>query len=346
MCAIVLVNKGKELPMSDGRVTADDVARRAGVSRATVSRTFSRGHSVQEQTRQRILKAAADLGYQPNALAQALTSRRSQIVSILMGELKNPIHAVLHQSISMALQEKNFIPISGQIGVDSDADKLIATFRQYQVGVVILTSMNIPPGLIRDLHKAGLQVLLLNRIDDDEITASVCADLTQGGTLAARHLAERGCTTVAVAKGPIGHWTSTARYVGHLAGLERMGLQPAKILEGGYTYADGARVADSLLAEGGDLPEGVLCPNDLFAIGLMDRLRAGAGVRFPEDMRVVGFDDIPMAEWESNQLTTIRLPVHSMAKRATDVISRILVEEETVEEKIWIPCRLIERGSA
>ena len=77
-----------------------------------------------------------------------------------------------------------------------------------------------------------------------------------------------------------------------------------------------------------------------------DRLRAAAGLRFPEDMKVVGFDDIPMAEWESNDLTTIRLPVQAMAKRATDVISRIVLEDETVEEKIWIPCRLIERRSA
>ncbi|WP_176442882.1 LacI family DNA-binding transcriptional regulator [Tropicimonas sediminicola] len=332
--------------MAEGRVTADDVAQRAGVSRATVSRAFSRGHTVQEQTRERILKAAQELGYQPNALAQALTSRRSQIVGILMGQLKNPIHAVLHQSISMSLQQNNFIPISGQLGADEDLAKLIATFRQYQVGVVILTSMNISPGLVQEFQAAGLQVLLLNRIDDDAVAASVCADLTQGGNLAARLLVERGCSRIAVAKGAPGHWTSAARLAGHLAGLERMGQAPAKVFDGGYTYQDGARVADTLLSEASDMPDGFLCPNDLFAIGLMDRLRAASGLRFPEDMKVVGFDDIPMAEWESNQLTTIRLPVHAMAKRAAEVITRMVVEGEKVEEKIWIPCRLIERGSA
>ncbi len=332
--------------MPEERVTADDVARRAGVSRATVSRAFSRGHSVQEQTRERILKAARELGYQPNALAQALTSRRSQIVGILMGQLKNPIHAVLHQTISMALQQNNFIPISGQIGGADDLPRLIATFRQYQVGVVILTSMNISPGLVEEFRDAGFQVLLLNRIDDDSVTASVCADLTQGGRLAARRLVERGCNRIAVARGTLGHWTSAARLAGHVAGLEHLGQAPAEVFDGGYTYADGARIAETLLAKGDALPDGFLCPNDLFAIGLMDRLRAVAGLRFPEDMKVVGFDDIPMAEWESNDLTTIRLPVQAMAKRATDVISRIVLEDETVEEKIWIPCRLIERRSA
>ncbi len=332
--------------MPEGRATADDVAQRAGVSRATVSRTFSHGHSVQEKTRERILKAARELGYQPNALAQALTSRRSQIVGILMGQLNNPIHAVLHQSISMALQQNNFIPISCQIGTDDDAGRLIATFRQYQVGVVILTSMNIPPGLVADFKQAGLQVLLLNRIDDESVTASVCADLTQGGNLAARLLVERGCRRIAVARGTAGHWTSAARLAGHIAGLERHGQAPLKVFDGGYSYDDGTRVADTLLSARGGLPDGFLCPNDLFAIGLMDRLRATAGTGFLDDMKVVGFDDIPMAEWESNQLTTIRLPVQSMAERATDVVDRIVVGGEKVEEKIWIPCRLIERGSA
>ena len=316
------------------------------MSRATVSRAFSRGQSVQEQTRERILKAAQELGYQPNALAQALTSRRSQIVGILMGQLKNPIHAVLHQTISMALQQNNFIPISGQIGREDDVDRLIATFRQYQVGVVILTSMNISPGLVEEFHRAGFQVLLLNRIDDDSVTASVCADLTQGGSLAARLLVERGCSRIAVARGTPGHWTSAARLAGHLAGLERQGQTPLKVVDGGYTYADGARIADALMDTGEPLPDGFLCPNDLFAIGFMDRLRAARGLRIPDDMKVVGFDDIPMAEWESNRLTTIRLPVQAMAKRATDVISRIVVEDEKVEEKIWIPCRLIERDTA
>ncbi|WP_224824114.1 substrate-binding domain-containing protein [Cognatishimia sp. MH4019] len=90
----------------------------------------------------------------------------------------------------------------------------------------------------------------------------------------------------------------------------------------------------------------MLCPNDLFAIGFMDRLRSLSGGRLPNDLRIIGFDDIPMAGWESSQLTTIRLPVAAMAARATDVIARIVAQNEPVEERIWIPCRLIERASA
>lgn len=331
--------------MPHDRVTADDVAQRAGVSRSTVSRVFSPGRSVQEQTRQRILRVAQELGYHPNALAQALTSRRSQIVGIVMGELSNPIHAVLHQSLSHALQSNGFIPISAQIAAGDDVGDMISTFRQYQVGVVILTSMNIPADLVGRFQNAGLQVLLLNRVDEDGTTASVSADVTQGGQLAARYLVDKGCQQIAIAKGAPGHWTSEARFAGHLSGLDRLGYTPAQVLEGGYTYADGARVADAL-AEHPTLPDGILCPNDLFAIGFMDRLRTSRKARFPEDISIVGFDDIPMADWEGNRLTTIRLPVSAMASRAAELIARIISDDEPVQERIWIPCRLVERASA
>lgn len=331
--------------MPNNRVTSDDVALRAGVSRSTVSRAFSPGRPVQEETRQRILRAARELGYHPNALAQALTSRRSQIVGIVMGELSNPIHAVLHQSLSHALQSNGFIPISAQLSPSNDADQMIATFRQYQVSVIVLTSMNIPTDLVTRIQDAGLQVLLLNRVDEDGTTASVSADMTQGGQMAARYLADRGSRQITIAKGSSGHWTSRARFAGHLTGLERMNITPMEVLEGGYTYEDGIKVAD-ILAARPTLPDGILCPNDLFAIGLMDRLRSCKGSRFPQDTRVVGFDDIPMADWIGNQLTTIRLPVSAMATRAAEVIARIIGEQEAVQEKIWIPCRLTERASA
>ncbi|UWQ19125.1 LacI family DNA-binding transcriptional regulator [Jannaschia sp. M317] len=331
--------------MPNDRVTSDDVALRAGVSRSTVSRAFSPGRPVQEETRQRILRAAQELGYHPNALAQALTSRRSQIVGIVMGELSNPIHAVLHQSLSHALQSNGFIPISAQLSPPNDADQMIATFRQYQVNVIILTSMNIPADLVTRIQDAGLQVLLLNRVDEDGTTASVSADMNQGGLIAARYLADRGCRQIVIAQGPNGHWTSRARFAGHLTGLERMNITPMDVLKGGYTYEDGAKVAD-ILAARRSLPDGILCPNDLFAIGLMDRLRSSIGSRFPQDMRVIGFDDIPMANWVGNQLTTIRLPVSAMATRAAELIARIIAEQEPVHDRIWLPCRLTERASA
>jgi DNA-binding LacI/PurR family transcriptional regulator len=331
--------------MPNDRITADDVALRAGVSRSTVSRAFSPDRPVQAKTRARILHAAQELGYYPNALAQALTSRKSQIVGIVMGELRNPIHAVLHQSLSHALQQRGYIPISAQVTIGEDVGSMIATFQQYQVGIVVLTSMNIPADLVPKFIDAGLQVLLLNRVDEFGETPSVSADVTQGGQIAARFLVEKDCQRIAIATGTKGHWTSEARFAGHKLGLESLGKSPSVVLEGGYAYEDGVRIAD-MLNDAGALPDGMLCPNDLFSIGFMDRLRSSRGMVAPRDIRVVGFDDIPMAAWEGNNLTTIRLPVSAMATRAAEAIDKIALDEEAVQDRIWIPCRLMERASA
>lgn len=331
--------------MSDLRVTAEDVALKAGVSRSTVSRVFTPGRPVQAETRSRILKAAKELGYEPNALAQALISRRSHIVGILMGELSNPFHAVLHQSISHQLQSNGFIPVSAQLGPADDINRIIAMFRQYQVGVVVLTSMKVNAHMVAACQEAGLLVVLLNRVDEHGVTPSICADVTQGGHLAAERLADRGCKRIAVSRGAAGSWTSAARLKGHLEGLSKLGLEPLFVTEGGYTYEDGAKVADDIAASNLETPDGILCPNDLFAIGFMDRYRVRTGASFPDDLSVIGFDDIPMAAWESHALTTVRLPVSSMVERAVEMIDRTLMSQTPVEEKIWMPCRMVIRKS-
>lgn len=332
--------------MTRTRVTAEDVAERAGVSRSTVSRAFTPGRPVQRETRSRILKAAKDLGYEPNALAQALISKRSHIVGILMGELSNPFHAVLHQSLGQSFQERGIISVSAHLAPGEGADRFISLFRQYQVGVVVLTSFNVSSEVIKALRDSGLKVVLVNRVDEESETTAICADVTQGGRIAARHLLDRGYTQIGICEGAKGSWTSMARLKGHVGGLGAAGQAPAFVSDGGYTYEAGATVAERIADGELPMPGGMLCPNDLFAIGLMDRLRSRMGMRFPEDIAVIGFDDIPMANWDGNTLTTVRLPVSRMAERAAEIIERNLSGQETQEETIWMPCRIVARSSA
>lgn len=332
--------------MAGTRVTAEDVAERAGVSRSTVSRTFTPGRTVNKETRRRILKAAKELGYEPNALAQALISRRSQIVGVLMGELSNPIHAVLHQTLGRCLQERGLIPISAHLIPGEDGQGFISMFRQYQVSVVILTSLNVSTALIAALRNEGMKVVLLNRIDHDSTTSAICADITQGGRLAARHLLDNGRCKIGVCRGEIGSWTTEARLTGQIAGIESAGLSPAFICDGGYTYEAGQAFANRLADGDIPMPDALLCPNDLFAIGLMDRLRKRHSTRFPNDLAIIGFDDIPMAAWEGVALTTVRLPIGRMADRTAEVIARHIAGEDALDETVWFPCRIIARATA
>ena len=333
--------------MERPQITAEDVARAAGVSRSTVSRAFSPGRPVNPATRRKILQAAKQLGYQPNALAQALISQKSQIVGIVMGGLSNSIHAVIHESITRRLQAAGYIPITAQLGPNVEIDDVIVMFRKYQVSAVLLTSMDITQAMIQACLDASLKVCLLNRMDDLRAAASVCADVERGGTNAAVHLIERGRESVAVFAGAEGSWTSAARRAGHLTGLARGGLKPWLDLPGGYRYEDGIAAATTLIQNVRDnsRPDAVLCPNDLFACGLMDRLRIEHGISVPDEIAVVGFDDNPMAAWESYNLTTMRLPVESITERSIDMIERMINGDEQLSEVVWMPCRLMERGT-
>ncbi|MEM8662698.1 MAG: LacI family DNA-binding transcriptional regulator [Pseudomonadota bacterium] len=319
------------------------MADRAGVSRSTVSRAFTPGRSISADARTRVLRAARELGYEPDGLAKGLISGRSGIVGILIGELANPIHAVLHQALSFKLQRHGLIPVAAQLGAGVGTAEIVAMFRRYRAEVVVLTSMQVTTALLSACKRGGLRVLLVNRIDAEGAVPSICADLEQGGELAARHLAAGGRRRIAVVEGVAGSWTSKARLAGHLAGLRAAGLAPVSVVAGGYAYADGAAAAEAIAALQCD---GVLCPNDLFAIGLMDRLRHGLGCKVPDDVAVVGFDDIPMAQWTAHDLTTVRLPIERMTDRAVNEIVEIGQEGLLDPTRIWVPCRLVERRSA
>ncbi len=326
----------------NARVTAADVAKTLGVSRSTVSRAFSRDAYVKPATRAKVLKTAKALGYEPNAIAQALISRRSNIVGIIMGDLRNPFHATIHSALTERLHAAGLIPITAQLGPENAIDDVVAMFRQYQVGTVLLTSIVVTPDMIAACRASGLRTALLNRIDEQGLAASVCADLEQGGVLAARHLVQTGCRRIAIVEGLEGSWTTKARLAGHLRGLGEAGLEPIAQLGGDYTYQAGARAAEQLLSMDRP-PDGVLCGNDLTAIGFLEEARIDLGVTVPEQVSVVGFDDIPMAEWQSYNLTTVRLPVRQMADRMIDLLTRMVSSPEEILENTLVPCRLVER---
>lgn len=327
-------------------VTAADVARELGVSRSTVSRAFTPSAYVKPQTRDRVLKAAEALGYQPNALARALISQRSRIVGIIMGDIgANPIHAAIHSAATREIHAAGLIPLTAQIGGGATLADAVATFRQHQASAVLLTSMNIPEGAVALCRAAGLKTALLNRIDPAGEASAVCADVEQGGAAAARLLARTGRRRVAVITGPPGAWTTGARRAGHLRGLSEAGLAAVAEIGGDYTYAAGVRAADRLFGPGGPRPDAVLAANDLTALGLLDAVRAKGGLSTPEDVAIIGFDDIEMAGWTGASLTTVRLPVKAMVAEATRVLAEMVFDDADPRDARMIDCALVQRAT-
>lgn len=334
--------------MSDNqaRVTTAQIARRLGVSRSTVSRALAGSVAVRPETRARVARMAESLGYRPNLLAKALISRQSPIVGVVMGDVsRNPFHAEIHAALTRGMQRIGLTPLTAQLGPDNGVDKALEIFSQYQVGQVILTSFSITEDVLEACLASDLEVVLLNRVDLHARTSAVCADMAQGGRLAAEHLARRGKKRVALVEGLAGAWTSRSRLEGYLQGAEAHGLDIVARLAGDYSY-DGGLAAARQLIECDTLPEAVLCANDLTAFGLIDGLRRDAGIAVPGQVAVLGFDDVPMAAWAAYDLTTVRLPVNAMIERLMALLKRLRQEDATEPEVTFLPCRLVSRGSA
>ncbi len=324
-------------------MTALDVANTLGVSRSTVNRAFTPGAFVASETRTRILEAADALGYRPNAIAQALISQRSRIVGIVIGGLTNPFHAILLEEMTERLQAAGLIAITVRLRPDQPIESIIPTLQQYQVGCAILTSLSVSRGMIAACRRAGLKVALLNRVEYGSDAVSVCADVEQGGRLAALHLADCGYRRIAIVEGTAGAWTNEARTAGFRQGLRDAGLSAIAELPGDYTYQAGLDAADRLVAMP-EPPDAVLCANDLTALGLIDGMR-GHGRHVPDDVGVIGMDNIPMAAWRGYDLTSVHLPFNRMLDRITEVALAMVAEDDIVPETTLIACRLILRGS-
>ncbi len=329
--------------MKARNVTSTDVARAVGVSRSTVSRAFIPEAYVKPEVRQRILSVSNKMGYTPNVLARALISQESPIVGIIMHTLSNPFHAALYSELSNKMQSAGLTPITAQLSEAGDVKAALEAFRQYRVQRVVLTSFAVTEPVVEACLDSGLEVFLLNRTDRMGRTSAVCADLTQGGRLAADHLVGRGHSRIAIVDGLAGSWTATARAEGYIQGLTAHGLEPVLRIEGDYTYEAGAAAAD-VIRNAGCNPDGVLCANDLCAFGLIDALRADS-CRVPDDVAVVGFDDVPMAAWGAYQLTSVRLPINQMVDRLLDLLMRTAVADEALTEVTFVPCRLVERAT-
>lgn len=327
------------------RVTAKDVARRVGVSRSTVSRTFTPGAIVKPETRAAIEAAAVAMGYLPNPLARALIRRRSNFVAIAQGDLLHPFHATLTQALMETLQREDIDPITVMIGGDRSLEALRRVVEGYQVAAIVITSIQVDPAIVRASQALGAPVILFNRIVSSPPVTSVSTDLEQGGMLAGMHVVERGARRVAIVCGTAGTPSAVAREAGFRAGVAAAGGEVVGAVPGDYTYAAGLRAGEALFSNALGAPfEAVLCANDHEAIGVLDAMRARS-LRAPRDALVVGFDDIPNSAWRAYDLTSVRLPVEAMLEAGAAHIRSAVVGKAPAATSQLLPCTLSVRGS-
>jgi DNA-binding LacI/PurR family transcriptional regulator len=331
---------GRSRGSGRGFVTSEDVARRAGVSRSTVSRTFTEGASVSQPIRLRVLKAAEALGYRVNRLAQGLIRERSNLVGVLAANLSTPYMATHLDALSRALLQENLQCLLLNAAQDGGGDitRLIDLILEFRVRAIVVISVTPPSAIIRECVANGVRVILVNRVLESARADAILADDLGGARLAAETLINAGCRRPAIVS------SSTAsqmrRVKAAAARFAEAGIRPIRWSRGPSRYETGSQAARELLAA--HEIDSAFCVTDLLALGFIDTLRA-AGKRVPEDVSVVGFHDIPQAAWLSYRLTTIRYPVGELISAIMRAVLRDARPRKPL--KTVVPLELIERAT-
>ena len=310
-------------------VSADDVAKRAGVSRSAVSRTFTPGASVSGETRQKVMEASQALGYHVNQLARGLMRRESGIVCLVVSELDTPYRARLVRALTHELQKVG--KISMLINTDRSDGSVDAALRQtlnYRADASILLS-GLPDKAITKLClDSGQRIVLINRDDDIDGPFRINLDDGRAARVAVNAFLRAGCRHLAFANSEVGTPSLMARERGFVAAAAEFGLEVTVTRHGNTVYESGRKIAQTLFTEP-KRPDAVFCVNDLMAFGLMDGARHDFGLRIPEDLCVVGFDDIEQSAWSSYALTTFCQPVNEIVENSIAWLQR-----EPANEKI------------
>ena len=322
--------------------TSIEVARLAGVSQSAVSRTFTPGASVSARTRDKVLAAAETLGFQPSLIPKIMLTDRSGLVALVVGGLENAFYARVVQVFAARLRATGNQIVLVPVDSDYTLDAVAARLAQYRVDAIVSALAVLSRGAAETLSASRIPVVSFNTPVTAARVGSVGSDNERGGRQAAALLRDRGVRHPAFIAGPADSPASTDRLTGFRDGLREAGLPQPRVAGASYTYEAGAEAATGLCADGP--VDGIFCANDLCALGAIDALRR-AGRRMPEEVRVIGYDDIPAAAWAGYDLTSFDQDVPALVEAALAMIARMSSEDATAGERVLIPPRLTERGS-
>ena len=329
--------------MSKGPVSAKDVAELAGVSRAAVSRCFTPGASIAPATRARIERAANELGYQVNRLASGLIRNESGIVALITSEIAAPYRAQLLAALTEAVQRAGKLALV--INTDRSDISVERALRQaisYRTDAAIFLSGTPAKSLAETCQRNGMRLVQISRDGNPPESLRVCLEDAEAGRRAVAILRAAGCRRLALASSRADTHSLNERERGFREAAVASGADWIEARIGATSYETGLELGMTLLT-GTSAPDGVFCTTDLIACGVLDAGRWRLGLRVPDQLSVIGFDDIPQAGWEGYDLTTFHQPIDEIAARIIDWLSKP-AEPDMVHEVTLMPA-LRSRGS-
>ncbi|CAN5614696.1 LacI family DNA-binding transcriptional regulator [soil metagenome] len=330
------------------RVTIDDVARLAEVHKATVSRAMNARtrDQVNAETLKRVKRAARQLGYVPNAMARGLRTSRSMTIGVIIPDLMNPIFPPIIRGIEHVLQPQGYTVLVAN--TDSHEDVEVSAFEsllQRRVDGFILATGRLDDQSITDeAATADVPVVLVNRDSGSGGFPLVSGDNASGIDSAVTHLVGLGHRHIVHVAGPLNFSTTRSRAEAFELAATRAGVQHSTVHAAALTIEAGCAAADALLTSRGQCPTALIAGNDLVALGLIRRLRAN-GLRCPEDVSIVGFNDMPFAEDFWPPLTTVHMPLREIGAEAARLLVHGIQSGGQESVTLTLPVSLVVRGS-
>jgi LacI family transcriptional regulator len=326
----------------------EQIAKLSGVSRSTVSRVVNNDPNVSVVTREKVLQVVKRVNYTPNAAARGLAAGCTHVLGLVipMGVstlFTDPYFPVLIQGVSSACNMREYSVMLWLAEPEYERRQIRQIMYSGLVDGVIISSMLLNDSLVQALAEGDLPFMLVGRHPTDTRVSYVDADNIGGACEAVTHLLRLGRTRVATITGPQNMIAGADRLAGYNAALRDRGLlsDPSLIAEGDFTETGGYRAMQQLLAR---RPDAVFAASDIMAVGALRALRE-ASLRVPEDVAVVGFDDLPQAARTEPALTTVRQPVYRLGAMAVDSVLDLLEHQSSFPRRIVLPTELVVRSS-
>lgn len=325
-------------------VTLRDVAERAGVSPSAVSRTFTEGASVSEKTRAKVMEAASTLGYSPNVLASSLTTGRTKLVGLISDNFQNPIFLQVFDRFTKRLQEEGLRPLLVNLSGETDPENSVRLLRQYSADAVIVASSTLPGSFAQAFHEAGMRIVhSFGRHISNPMVHVVGIDNIAAGRLAAETLIARGYRKIGMMAGPASATSTQDRLAGFLDVIRtHPEIEATTSFATAYSFDAGFQEMGRIL----DAPhaEAYFCGDDVLSMGALSAAK-NKGLSVPDDLGLLGLNDMQMSQWPNFDLTTIKNPVNDIVDASIELVVAMLNDTAIEPEARLFGCTVVERGT-
>ena len=324
--------------MSDGKipfnksVTSKDVAKRAGVSQSTVSRVFntSAGYTVKDSLKEKVLLAAKEIGYTPNLVARGMISGKTNMIALVVGDSLGPFYNQIMNEFVEKIQQIGKQCLVFKVPRSNELDGIVSRVLQFQVEAVVITASAMTKNMTEVILNNDIPVVLFNRFLPGAKVSTVYVDPVEGAQKVAKYLCEKGHTNIGYIQFIKDSVEEREKKIGFYSELRRHQIYTMQEESSEYDYHEGYKAGMRLLS-GEDRPTAIFCTSDLIAMGVVDAAKYGMGLKVPEDVAVVGYDDIAMAQWVAYNLTTVHQPLETMIDETIAIIEQLLEHDDNEE---------------